>query len=405
MALCFAAAKDFRRKNMKTILFDLREIQSSSTIKFHGGGLYGEIVFFTLLKRTSNLIGIYDSKRYMNPKILESGVKLYDNNKISLKDVVEKENVEILYEPIECYGTIESFEKISVKRFIVTWHGPRNLEMPYNDIEQYYARKSKELKRKIKILIKYDAIKNYFMKKIHKINKTFVYYIAYLENAEYMTVSEHSRHSIIGFYPHLAKKNIPVFYSPLNDELIEPSQPKFEPRSYFLLTSSARWIKNNLRAVWAFDELFNQRKDLDFKVILTGTKNEKIYTEKMKNRDKFIFLNYVDRAELLSLHKNAYAFIYPSLNEGFGYPPIESMRYGVPVAASGTSSIPEICQNAAIYFDPYNVSEIKNRILQLLDKNIYTEYSIRAIERYKIVSERQKTDLEKIVDFILGEKS
>jgi glycosyltransferase involved in cell wall biosynthesis len=79
------------------------------------------------------------------------------------------------------------------------------------------------------------------------------------------------------------------------------------------------------------------------------------------------------------------------------------MRYGVPVAASGTSSIPEICQNAAIYFDPYNVGEIKNRILQLLNKNIYTEYSIRATERYKIVSEKQKQDLKKIVDFILGE--
>jgi len=82
---------------------------------------------------------------------------------------------------------------------------------------------------------------------------------------------------------------------------------------------------------------------------------------------------------------------------------LESMRYGVPVAASGTSSIPEVCQNAAIYFDPYNVSEIKNRIIQLLDKNIYNEYSARATERYKIVSERQNQDLEKAANFILGE--
>jgi len=63
-------------------------------------------------------------------------------------------------------------------------------------------------------------------------------------------------------------------------------------------------------------------------------------------------LDYIERSELLYLHKNAYAFIYPSLSEGFGHPPMESMRYGVLVAASGTSAIPEICQNAAIYFDP-----------------------------------------------------
>jgi glycosyltransferase involved in cell wall biosynthesis len=123
----------------------------------------------------------------------------------------------------------------------------------------------------------------------------------------------------------------------------------------------------------------------------------------LKNKDKFIFIGYIDRSKLLSLHKNAYAFIYPSLNEGFGYPPLESMRYGVPVAASGTSSIPEVCQNAVIYFDPYNISEIKNRIIQLLDKDIYKEYSERAIERYKVVSEKQKQDLERAVNFILGE--
>jgi glycosyltransferase involved in cell wall biosynthesis len=232
--------------------------------------------------------------------------------------------------------------------------------------------------------------------------------IAEIENIECITDSEHSKHSIINFYPRLAKKGIFVFYAPASEDLLgllELPQSKYESKSYFLLTSSARWIKNHLRAVWAFDELFSQRPDLDFKVVLTGVVDEEIFTKKMENRNKFIFLGFVDRLEILSLYKNAYAFIFPSLNEGFGYPPIESMRYGVPVAASGTTSIPEICQNAAIYFDPYNVSEIKNRILQLLDKNIYAEYSVRAIERYKIVSERQKQDLEKTIDFILGTKT
>jgi len=377
------------------ILFDLRVTQSKSTVKFHGGGHYGEIVFFALLKRTNNLIGIYDSKRYINPEILASGARIYDNNEISLKDLVKKENVEVFYVPMEKY------EELFVKRHIVTWHGPRLLEMPYNNIKEYYEKNSINLKQKIKAFIKYYTIKNYFIRRSCKIKKSFQDSVGYNEKIEYITVSEHSKYSIINFYPHLAKKEIPVFYAPLNDEQIELPQPKFKPRSYFLLTSAARWEKNNLRAVWAFDELFSQRQDLDFKVVLTGVASEKVYTKKMKNKDKFIFLNYVDRAELLSLYANAYAFIFPSLNEGFGYPSIESMRYGVPVAASGTSSIPEICQNAAIYFDPYNVSEIKNRILQLLDKTIYTEYSARAAERYKIVSERQKADLEKIVEWIL----
>jgi glycosyltransferase involved in cell wall biosynthesis len=81
------------------------------------------------------------------------------------------------------------------------------------------------------------------------------------------------------------------------------------------------------------------------------------------------------------------------------------MRHGVPVAASGSSSIPEICGDAAIYFDPYSVSEIKNRIVQLLDKDIYEKYSKRGSLRYKKIAARQKDDLAKMVDFILEDKN
>jgi glycosyltransferase involved in cell wall biosynthesis len=94
--------------------------------------------------------------------------------------------------------------------------------------------------------------------------------------------------------------------------------------------------------------------------------------------------------------------VFPSLNEGFGYPPMQSMRYGVPVAASGTTSIPEICGDAAIFFDPYSVSEIENRMIQLLDPEIYKKYSDRGLARYAEVHRRQNEDLEKAVDFILN---
>jgi glycosyltransferase involved in cell wall biosynthesis len=374
------------------LLFDLTATQPSSKAKFHGGGYYGEAVFFALLKRTKNVIGMYDSKHYINPKILESDIKIYDINQISPKEIIEKEEIKTFYTALHKDDYESQTGNI---RQIITWHGVRELEMPYDCINFYYAN---NIKRKVK------SIYAFIMKK-HLMKKYTNNVINNKAKFEFLTVSEHSKASIINFFPHLANKNIPVFYPPYMDETEADSLPQtIERKKYFLLTSSARWEKNNLRAVWAFDELFSQRKDLDFKAVLTGVTDKNIFTRKLKNRDKFIFLGYIDRTELLSLHKNAYAFIYPSLNEGFGYPPIESMRYGVPVAASGTTSIPEVCQNAAIYFDPYNVSEIKNRIIQLLDNDIHGEYSARAVERYKIVSERQKQDLEKIVDFILGDQ-
>jgi len=362
------------------VLFDLTEIQPrADSIKFHGGGYYGEVIFFALLKKTKDFIGIYNSKSYINPKILESGIKIYDINELSPQEVVEKEYVDTFYTPLY------SKRQLRVSRYIITWHGLRMLEMTDCGIDTYNYYNTFKIKGFIRNIFR-SSVKRKYDEQAH------------VENAEYITVSEHSKASIISFYPHLAKSKIIVCYSPFMEEDSD-LPPKIQPKTYFLLTSSARWEKNNLRAALAFDEL----KDFDFKVVLTGVAKREIFEKKLKNKDRFIFLGYVDRAELLSLHKNAYAFIYPSLNEGFGYPPLESMRYGVPVAASGTSSIPEVCQNAAIYFDPYNVSEIKNRIIQLLNKDIYNEYSIRAMERYKIISERQKRDLEKTANFILGE--
>ncbi|UKI56598.1 MAG: glycosyltransferase [Treponema succinifaciens] len=110
--------------------------------------------------------------------------------------------------------------------------------------------------------------------------------------------------------------------------------------------------------------------------MLTGIINKKILKKEIKHKRKnFVLLDYIERDELECLFENSYAFIYPSLNEGFGYPPLSAMKYGVPVITSGSSSIPEVCGNAAIYFDPYSIYEIKNRILQLSDKEIYNECS------------------------------
>jgi len=67
-------------------------------------------------------------------------------------------------------------------------------------------------------------------------------------------------------------------------------------------------------------------------------------------------------AILASLYKEAHAFVYPSLYEGFGIPPLEAMSVGCPVVCSNTSSIPEVVGDAGLYFNPLNTAEIKNAI-------------------------------------------
>ena len=86
-------------------------------------------------------------------------------------------------------------------------------------------------------------------------------------------------------------------------------------------------------------------------------------------------------------YKNALAFVYPSLYEGFGIPNLEAFACECPVICSNTSSLPEIASNAAYYFDPYDEFSIKNEILKIIDneerkKNLI----IKGKERLKFFS-------------------
>jgi glycosyltransferase involved in cell wall biosynthesis len=65
---------------------------------------------------------------------------------------------------------------------------------------------------------------------------------------------------------------------------------------------------------------------------------------------------------LVSLYSNALAFVYPSLYEGFGLPPLEAMAAKCPVVVSNTSSMPEVVNQAGVYFDPRNIDEIRSAI-------------------------------------------
>ena len=69
----------------------------------------------------------------------------------------------------------------------------------------------------------------------------------------------------------------------------------------------------------------------------------------------------------MGLYRSAAAVVFPSLYEGFGIPCLEAMACGCPVAASGTASLPEVCGDAAVYFDPRSAESIADGIRGVLD--------------------------------------
>jgi glycosyltransferase involved in cell wall biosynthesis len=111
------------------------------------------------------------------------------------------------------------------------------------------------------------------------------------------------------------------------------------------------------------------------------------------------FLGYVTDKELYSLYTSCLFFVYPSIWEGFGYPVVEAMKLGVPVATSNTSSLMEIAKDAALLFNPFNVEEIKNALLQLINNvNLRKDLAIKGKMRCGVFS--WKNYYEKMINVL-----
>lgn len=88
----------------------------------------------------------------------------------------------------------------------------------------------------------------------------------------------------------------------------------------------------------------------------------------LKDCKRFIILTgYVDDDDLAALYSDAFCFVYPSLYEGFGLPPLEAMQCGCPVIASDTSSLPEVIGDAGIMIDPRNEKSLVKAFTDLFD--------------------------------------
>jgi glycosyltransferase involved in cell wall biosynthesis len=87
---------------------------------------------------------------------------------------------------------------------------------------------------------------------------------------------------------------------------------------------------------------------------------------------------------LAALYRLARAFVFPSLYEGFGLPPLEAMASGTPVITSNTSSLPEVVGDAALLIDPLNADEIADAMARVLtDETLRAELVTRGFERVK----------------------
>lgn len=356
------------------------------------------MVLHRIIERRMPVSCCFDSRRWLNPDVKEDiqthQIPLFDLAERSLERIIQEESISLMYMPV--YDeTPEYMDCIDTSRcqVLVTIHDLRKLELPLDSYQMLY----KPWKRGLRYIVK-RILSGYFKKrKLHEVQK-----VLDMEGMKIVTVSEHSSYAFKSYFPQYCNLDIPVFYSPSTSH-VHTDSVKYH-KKYFLLVSCNRYNKNNLRAIMAFDRLFTYGYAQGYKVKLTGISDLSVFYCTVKNPDRFECVGFVNDIELDQLFHDAYCFVYPTLNEGFGYPPLEAMHYGVPVLASSFSAVSEICGGAVIYFNPFSVEEIMNRILMILDEKKHWYYSQQGRERYRVVTQRQHEDLDRLIDYIYNYK-
>jgi glycosyltransferase involved in cell wall biosynthesis len=172
-----------------------------------------------------------------------------------------------------------------------------------------------------------------------------------------ITDSEQVRKEVIDRFG-LDPAHVRVIHLAVDHDRFTPDGRGREP---FLLYPANYWPhKNHERFFRAFDIVRRHRPDL--RLVLTGADHRQ-----RPLPDGVESLGHVPVERLVDLYRSAAALVYPSLYEGFGIPCLEAMACGCPVAASRVASLPEVCGDAAVYFDPGSVEEIAGAIDAVLE--------------------------------------
>jgi len=247
-------------------------------------------------------------------------------------------------------------------------------------------------------------------------------------NGAIICVSQHTKEDLCNYFgSRIDPDNLIVTHLAAADHFCECESPErilyvkkkynIPPESrYFLSVNTLEPRKNIAFLIRCFKRLVQQEHLQDLALVLVGRKGwkyrdifEELESSPIKNR--IIIAGFVPDEDLSALYSGALAFIYPSLYEGFGLPPLEAMQCGVPVITSSTSSLPEVVGDAGIMIDPtdsdglcegmLNVcsnaalrNSLSQKSLQQAGKFSWKKCSEETINVYRTVIDRHSASLE-----------
>ena len=206
----------------------------------------------------------------------------------------------------------------------------------------------------------------------------------YYEKIEYakqsniiLTVSNYSKNKIVELLG-IDQEKVHVAYNAASYEFFYPrtDDANSSHNSYILYVGGGDKHKNLATLIMAYDRMPKEIK-YKFKLRFVGVGLSSIVVSEAKKlgvrSENFIFTDYIENEELALIYCGASLFVYPSLSEGFGIPPLEAMACGIPVISSNAASLPEIMGEGYALFDPTNIDGLKNLMVKALTDKIFRE--------------------------------
>ncbi len=302
-----------------------------------------------------------------NIKLVKADIPWYSlAEQIKFKKIIEKEKVDLMHFP---HWNVPLFYN---KPFVVTIH---------DLIMYHFPRAEATTLGPIKFWLK-DRAHRILVK--HAVKKA----------KQILVTSEFTKQDIHQTLHVPMEKMIVTYQAPFDSSqfLVHSSQcdiSKFGVnKKYVLYVGSAYPHKNleNLIRAW---QIFTDKHDNDYQLVLVGKDsyfydrlvNDPSLTLPLLRGGNVVYAGFVPDDELVELYKNASLYVFPSLYEGFGLPPLEAQKYNVPVVSSNASCLPEVLVDSALYFDPENLDQMADMMWTgLTDNNLRFELQNNARE-------------------------
>ncbi|QCJ45969.1 glycosyltransferase family 1 protein [Haloprofundus sp. MHR1] len=182
------------------------------------------------------------------------------------------------------------------------------------------------------------------------------------------TVSEFSKGEIVQ-HLNVPESKVSVVYNGVDESFFTTKSEPLDglPENYLLFVGSMNPRKNLERVVKSYVAI-KEQTNLPHELVIIGPENKNIFKGvDIESRDNIVTPGFVTEEELKFAYENADVFVFPSLYEGFGLPPLEALACGTPVVASETTSLGEILQKGCILVDPEDVQGITDAIVQILE--------------------------------------